>query len=156
MKSLKNQIVKFSGIFFLPILMTSCAKEEVTTLTDKEKPTLTWLKEIESLIPLNITVQINFNVEDNEALKSVKLTVTNTTSDSVYLSITELTNEKNIILDKTIITKISTTMADFVVKIEAEDQAGNKESFTKNFHVMDGESDEHDHGDDGGGGGTCG
>lgn len=137
MKSIKN-ILGISSIILLVLLVSSCAKEEPTnnSNSDTEKPTITWLKNIAALIPLNTTVQINFRIDDNVALRSVALTVTNTTSDSVYLIHTELSDQKSVTVDKSIVTKIPTTMADFVIKVDTEDKAGNKAQFLKSFHAM--------------------
>ncbi len=143
MKNLKTQPLTLSAFLFLLLSVVSCAKKRDTTPKDTEKPTLTWLKDIASTIPLDTNVPINFSVEDNVALKSVLLIVKNTTDHSVFLTKSEETNEKQIIFNESIVTKISTEMADFVITIEAEDKAGNKEIFTRNFHVM-------------GGGGGCG
>jgi len=140
---MKNQF-KFLVVSALIIAAISCAKKKTDDedtpkpkeTPDTEIPTITYLTNLNSLYSIGAKVKINFKAADNMKLKSVLLKVTNTTIDSVYLNRNDNTTLKELTVLDSVITNLTTTMADFEVFIQAEDSAGNKATSTKGFHVM--------------------
>ena len=122
-------------------LATACAKEKpvdpVEPVTDTTDPVITYLTTLESLYGTSQKVLIDFKVNDEKKLKSIELTVKNTSIDSIYLHRMDLTDAKEFFVKDSIVTNLTTAMANFTVCIEAIDSAGNIATSSKGFHVMD-------------------
>lgn len=135
--------IYYGAIMFIAsiFIVTSCAKEKpedpVEPVTDTTDPVITYLTTIESLYGTSQKVIIDFKVNDETKLKSVELTVKNTTIDSIYLHRMDITDAKEFFVKDSIVTNLTTTMANFTVSIEAIDSAGNIATSSKGFHVMD-------------------
>ncbi|MBK7127870.1 MAG: hypothetical protein IPM74_14465 [Crocinitomicaceae bacterium] len=135
--------IYYGTIMFIAsiFIVTSCAKEKpedpVEPVADTTDPVITYLTTIESLYGTSQKVIIDFKVNDETKLKSVELTVKNTTIDSIYLHRMDMNDAKEFFVKDSIVTNLTTTMANFTVAIEAIDSAGNIASSSKGFHVMD-------------------
>ncbi|NUM51823.1 MAG: hypothetical protein HUU48_11995 [Flavobacteriales bacterium] len=141
---MKNLLI-FTILSVLVFTIISCAKKKTDDETmnpklktdpDKELPVISYLTNLNSLYSIGAKVKINFKVTDNVKLKNVLLKVTNTTIDSVYLNRSENTTLKEMTILDSVITNLTTNMADFEVFIQAEDSTGNITTSTKGFHVM--------------------
>ncbi|MBK9193179.1 MAG: hypothetical protein IPM77_17700 [Crocinitomicaceae bacterium] len=129
--------IYYSAIMFIIsiFIVTSCAKEK--PVNDTTDPVITYLTTLESLYGTSQKVVIDFKANDETKLKSVELTVMNTTIDSIYLHRMDITDAKEFFVKDSIVTNLTTTMANFTVAVEVIDSAGNIVSSSKGFHVMD-------------------
>ncbi|MBI3142522.1 MAG: hypothetical protein HYZ16_06825 [Bacteroidetes bacterium] len=137
MSQLKTFILLASTLGFMAV--GPCAKEKPDPddqPADTQKPTLEWVEILASMYPVGAQVPLHFEIQDNVALSTATLTVTNSSIDSVYVLKSYTSTEKYLLVDEEVTVALTTTMADFIVKVDAIDKAGNKESFIKGFHVM--------------------
>jgi len=124
----------------LALVIISCAKKKTNepepAVTDSQVPTITYLLNFNSMYSPSTKVKINFKTTDNYRLKNILLRVKNTSIDSVYLNRSILTSVKELTVLDSVVTNLTTSMADFEVFVQVEDSAGNKAVSTRNFHVM--------------------
>ena len=146
-KTTQMNFFKLKTLIFTSVVLvfSSCSKDNDDQL-DSKAPEIAFNEPSSNLYGIADTVPLKLHIHDDVEIHTLSIQITNQANTDTISMFWNHIHKSHLMIDTSFVAELDTTvmeMANYYIRVVAEDTAGNSAEETESVHIMEGTMENH-------------